>query len=409
MSSAPAELPRANIAFPTRYRFGWGRRSELAAELKVAGITRALVVTDAIVAAQPWFAPMIASAGHAIAGTFTAISTNPTEAEALAGLGVYRESGANGICAIGGGAAMDAGKTIALLAAVSTGAFIGADSAAGDSVAGLEPGVVAALAFGGARARSLPPAAPIVAVPTTSGTGSELSTGAVVTDEAAGIKRTLLHASLMPRGVIADPETTVGLPPRATAATGMDALTHAIEALCAPGYHPMCDAIAIETVALVAEHLPHAVRNPDRAIARSHLLHAAGMAAVAFQKGLGLCHAMAHPLGARTGLHHGLANAVLLPHVLEINRAAIAPHCARLAARLGLRSTVDPVTTVIAWVRAFTAEIGLPATAPVAVAPAELAALVAGARDEALYLATNPRRVTDEDIAVAYRGALGLG
>src|SRR5687767_688204 len=233
-----AELPRANISFPTRYRFGWGRRSELAAELAAAGITKALVVSDAVVAAQPWFAPMIEAAGGAIAGVFTAISTNPTEAEALAGLARYRELGANGVCAVGGGAAMDAGKTIALLAAVATGAFVGADAAAGDSAAGLEPGTIATLAFGGARARSLPAAAPIVAVPTTSGTGSELSTGAVVTDEAAGIKRTLLHASLLPRGVIADPETTVGLPPGATAATGMDALTHAIEALCAPGYHP---------------------------------------------------------------------------------------------------------------------------------------------------------------------------
>lgn len=390
--STAAELPRANISFPTRYRFGWGRRTELAGELKAAGISKALVVTDAVVAAQPWFAPMIDAAGAAIAGVFTAISTNPTEAEALAGLARYRELDANGVCAVGGGAAMDAGKTIALLAATD----------------GVEPGVIAALAFGGPRARSLPTAAPIVAVPTTSGTGSELSTGAVVTDETAHVKRTLLHASLLPRGVLADPETTVGLPPRATAATGMDALTHAIEALCAPGYHPMCDAIAIETVALVAENLPRAVRQPDDALARSHLLHAAGMAAVAFQKGLGLCHAMAHPLGARTGLHHGLANAVLLPHVLETNRDAIVTPCARLGARLGLRGIATPVDTVIAWVRELTADIGLPATAPVPLTADDLPALVAGARGEALYLATNPTKVTDDAIRAAYRGALGI-
>ena len=403
MPAVAADLPRANITFPTRYRFGWGRRTELAAELKAAGISRALVVSDAVVAAQPWFAPMIESAGAAIAGVFTAISTNPTEAEALAALVRYRELEATGVCAVGGGAAMDAGKTVALLAATD----------------GAHPGVIAALAFGGPRARSLPTAAPIVAVPTTSGTGSELSIGAVVTDEAAGIKRTLLHPSLLPRGVLADPETTVGLPPRATAATGLDALTHAIEALCAPGYHPMCDAIAVETAALIDAWLPRAVRTPDDAHARSHLLHAAGMAAVAFQKGLGLCHAMAHPLGARTGLHHGLANAVLLPWVLDVNRAAIAAQCARLAARLELDardfaadisadSATDPVDLVIAWVRRLTADIGLPAAAPVALTADDLPALLAGARGEALYLATNPKQVTDDEIVAAYRGALGL-
>lgn len=392
---------RANISFPTRYRFGWGRRAELAAELKAAGIAKALVVTDAVVAAQPWFAPMIAGAGAAIAGVFSAISTNPTELEALAGLGRYRELGASGVCAIGGGAAMDAGKAIALLAAVH------------EVDGGLGAGVVATLAFGGARARALPAAAPIVAVPTTSGTGSELSTGAVITDQAAAAKRTLLHPSLMPRAVIADAETTVGLPPAATAATGMDALTHAIEALCAPGYHPMCDAIAIETAALIDAWLPVAVRSPDDAVARSHLLHAAGMAAVAFQKGLGLCHAMAHPLGARTGLHHGLANSVLLPWTLGVNRAAIAEPCARLATRLGLSArsdaaASDPVDEVIAWVHALAAHVGLPTTAPVLLTQADLPGLLAGTRAEALYLATNPRKVSDGEILDAFHGALGL-
>ncbi len=402
--AAAADLPRANLSFPTRYRFGWGRRAELAAELKAAGIGTALVVTDAVVAAQPWFAPMIDAAGAAVAGVFTAISTNPTEAEALAALAQYRALGVTGVCAIGGGAAMDAGKAVALLAAATD-----------PSVAGsIAPGVIATLAFGGSRARSLPTAAPIVAVPTTSGTGSELSTGAVISDPAAGVKRTLLHPSLLPRAVIADAETTVGLPAAATAATGMDALTHAIEALCAPGYHPMCDAIAVETAALIAAWLSRAVREPGDAVARSHLLHAAGMAAVAFQKGLGLCHAMAHPLGARTGLHHGLANAVLLPWVLEANRAAIAGPCARLASRLELAhrdrgaALADPVDAVIAWVRRLAADVGLPVTAPVTVTADELPALLAATRGEALYLATNPCPVSDAQITTAFRGALGL-
>lgn len=389
--------PRANIAFPTRYRLGWGRRGELAGELKVAGLARALVVTDAGVEAQPWFAPTVAAASAAVVGTFAAISTNPTEDEVLAGLARYRELGADGVVAIGGGAAMDAAKAIALFAHVGGGA----------------PGDLGALAFGGTRARAVTGAAPILALPTTAGTGSELSTGAVVKEALSGQKRTLLHPALMPQSVIADPETTVGLPANVTAATALDALTHAIEALCAPGYHPMCDAIAIEAVAMVIAALPQAVRVPDDAAARTDLMHAASMAAVAFQKGLGLTHAMAHPLGAELGVHHGLANAVLLPIVLEVNGDAAAPACARLVARLGLAGD-DPVLAVADRVRALCREVGLPAAVPLADVVEEASAetvaaladrLAALALGETLFLATNPRKVAGDEIAAAYRRA----
>ena len=391
--------PRANISFPTRYRLGWGRRSELAGELKIAGLARALVVTDAGVEATPWFAPTLAADGGGLVGVFSALSTNPTEDEVLAGLAMYRARDADGVVAIGGGAAMDAAKAIALFA------HLGA----------VVPGELAELAYGGARARAVTGAVPIIALPTTAGTGSELSFGAVIKDSAHGAKRNLLHPALMPQAVIADPETTVGLPPGPTAATGLDALTHAIEALCAPGYHPMCDAIALEAAAMVMSRLPQAVRVPDDAGARTDLLHASGMAAVAFQKGLGLTHAMAHPLGAELGVHHGLANAVLLPIVLEINGDAAGPACARLAQRLGLTGA-DPVLAVANAVRALCREVGLPATVPVAevvddaepetldVLADRLAAL---ALAETLFLATNPRKVAGDEIAAAYRRALG--
>jgi alcohol dehydrogenase class IV len=391
--------PRANISFPTRYRLGWGRRSELPGELKVAGLARALVVTDPGVEATTWFAPTVAAASGAIVGVVSAISTNPTEDEVLAGLARFRELGADGVVAIGGGAAMDAGKAIALYAHVGAGA----------------PGDLAALSFGGSRARAVTGAAPIIALPTTAGTGSELSTGAVIKDGATGGKRTLLHPALMPQAVIADAETTVGLPASVTAATGLDALTHAIEALCAPGYHPMCEAIGLEAAAMVMDRLPQAVRVPDDAGARTDLLHAAGMAGVAMQKGLGLTHAMAHPLGAELGVHHGLANAVLLPIVLEVNGDAAAPACARLAPRLGLAGD-DPVLAVADAVRALCRECGLPASVPLAEvvedadAPATIAALAdrlaALALAESLFLATNPRRVAGDEIAAAYRRAL---
>jgi len=388
---------RANISFPTRYRFGWGRRAEVGAEARGAGLTRALVVTDPGVAALPWFADTVATldAAGVASHVVSALSSNPTEVEVSAGVAAYAQHRADGVVAIGGGSAMDAGKAIALLAGHGAGT----------------PGDVAAFALGGARARQIDGARvpPIVAVPTTAGTGSELSTGAVVTDPEAGVKRTMLHASLMPRAVVADAETTVGLPAALTAATGLDALTHALEALCAPSYHPMCDAIALETLRLIAHHLPRATAAPDDAVARGQMLMAAGMAAVAFQKGLGLCHAMAHPLGAVTGLHHGLANAVLLPHVLDVNAEAIAEPCGRLCRALGLREAT-PVASVRSWVVGLGDLVGLPAVAPLRQTPTEtlIARLVPLAQAERLYLATNPTKPTADAIARAYRRALGV-
>jgi alcohol dehydrogenase class IV len=350
--------------------------------LKPAGIARPLVVTDRGVGAQPWMAPLVAGLD-----VFDGVSSNPTEDEVLAGVAAYAAAGCDGVVAIGGGSPMDAAKVIALVV--------------GHGEPG--PGVAAAFAIGGARAKQIRAEriAPLIAMPTTSGTGSELSTGAVVTDHAAKVKRTLLHPGMMPRAVIADPEVTVGMPPAITAATGLDALTHAIEALCAPGYHPMCDAIALETIAMVFANLPRAVAAGDDAEARGHMMMASGMAAVAFQKGLGLVHAMAHPLGASSNVHHGLANAVLLPHVLEANRAAIAGACARIDPGPG-----DPVDRVIGRVRDLEREIGLPAALP---HPGEdaIAELTRLALEERLYLATNPRKVEAEEVAQIYRHAFG--
>jgi alcohol dehydrogenase class IV len=378
-----ASTLRANVAFPTRYRFGWGRRTELAAEVSSAGIGRALIVTDPGVAAQPWFAELAA-----LGTVFAGVSTNPTEEEVLAGVAAYRAAGCDGVVAIGGGSPMDVAKVIALVAGHTDGPA--------------EPGVTAAFALGGARARAIRAERipPLVAMPTTSGTGSELSVGAVVTDHVAKVKRTILHAALMPRAVVADPEVTVGMPAPVTAATGLDALTHAIEAACAPGYHPMCDAIAVETVAIIVRALPRAVADPGDGDARSHMMMAASMAAVAFQKGLGLVHAMAHPLGASSNVHHGLANAVLLPHVLDANRAAIAEPCRRIVRGLDRGGAGDPVDAVIDVVRGLEAEVGLPATLP-GIAP-DLAELTRLALEERVYLATNPRKVSGDEVAAIY-------
>ncbi|MFM7273027.1 MAG: iron-containing alcohol dehydrogenase, partial [Gammaproteobacteria bacterium] len=201
---------------------------------------------------------------------------------------------------------------------------------------------------------------PVVAVPTTAGTGSEVGRAAVITDEHTHTKKIIFHPRMLPALVILDPLLTVGLPARITAATGMDALSHCLEAWCAPGFHPMADGIALEGMRLVREWLPRAVRDGRDVEARSHMLVASSMGATAFQKGLGAMHSLSHPLGARLDLHHGLCNAVVMPYVLAWNRAAIDERSARLARYLDLPGA--GVEAVIDWVIALRAEIGIPHT-----------------------------------------------
>ncbi|HFT7555490.1 TPA: iron-containing alcohol dehydrogenase, partial [Pseudomonas aeruginosa] len=190
-------------------------------------------------------------------------------------------------------------------------------------------------------------------------TGSELGREAVLTDTQLGIKRVVGHRELLAACVFLDPRLTRGLPPALSAATGMDALTHHLEALFSPLYHPMSAGIALEGVRLVRQHLENAVRDGNDLAAREGMLVASASAAVAFQKGLGGVHALAHPLGARHHLHHGLLNAVLLPYVLLANRPAIEADAARLARYLELdEASFDGM---LAWILELRARIGIPA------------------------------------------------
>ncbi|MEX2009576.1 MAG: iron-containing alcohol dehydrogenase, partial [Dongiaceae bacterium] len=202
--------------------------------------------------------------------------------------------------------------------------------------------------------------APVVAVPTTSGTGSEVGRASVIVDEATHTKRIIFHPKMLPVTVISDPALTVGLPAKVTAATGMDALAHCLEAYCAPGYHPMAEGIAVEGMRLVKDWLPVAVKDGRNLVARAHMMAAASMGATAFQKGLGAIHALSHPVGAIYDTHHGLTNAVVMPYVLEFNRAAIDAKLTRLAAWLGLPK--PSYQAVLDWVLALRREIGIPHT-----------------------------------------------
>jgi hypothetical protein len=307
--------------YPTNVHFGAGRIIELAEICKALGLSRPLLVTDAGLAKLPMVSEALAA--NAAAGLptamFSEVRPNPVEANIRAGAAVYGEGKHDGIIAFGGGSALDSGKNIALAA---------------QSEVPLWDFDVTSANFVRDRAVDVPP---IIAVPTTAGTGSEVGRAAVVTDESTHTKRILAHTRIMPSAVIADPELTLGLPAPITAATGMDALAHSLEAFCADTeYHPMADGIALEGMRLVKEWLPEAVRNGANIEARSHMMAAASMGAAAFQKGLGAIHALSHPLGALFDIHHGLANAVLMPYVLVFNRAAIEDRMTRLARYLGL-------------------------------------------------------------------------
>jgi alcohol dehydrogenase class IV len=308
-------LPNANWNYPTAIRFGAGRIAELPDVCRSLGIERPLLVTDPALAEMA----MVKEACSATrAGLFCAIHANPTGADVEAGLAAWRGGRHDGVIAFGGGSALDVGKVIAFMSGQRRPLWDFEDR---------EDWWTRADAAG---------IAPIIAIPTTAGTGSEVGRAGVILDEEAGLKKIIFHPKMLPAIVILDPALTVGLPPKVTAATGMDALSHCIEAVCAPGFHPFADGIAAEGVRLIRGWLVRAVEDGSDLDARGHMLAAAAMGATAFQKGLGAMHALSHPIGALRGTHHGLTNAVLMPYVLAFNRDEVEERLARLAAYIGL-------------------------------------------------------------------------
>ncbi len=320
MSIDPASL-RGTWSFPTTVWFGAGKVSMLARACKTLGISRPLLVTDPGLASLPMIADAIAANGaEGIATTlFSDIKPNPVGANVRDGVAALKAAGCNGVIAFGGGSSLDAGKTIALMAAQDAG--------------GLD---MWAMEEGRKDWQSAKPPLPTVAIPTTAGTGSETGRSTVVLNEQTGRKVIVTHPGMMPGIVIADPELTVGLPSHITAATGMDALAHCLEAYCTPFHNPLCDGVALEGMRLVRNHLTDAVADGSDIAARSQMLAAAAMGSTAFQKGLGAIHAMSHPIGATYDSHHGLTNAVVMPYVLLRNRDAIEDKLSRVSAYLGL-------------------------------------------------------------------------
>jgi alcohol dehydrogenase class IV len=331
---------KGNWNYPTRIWAGPGRLAELPAACAELGIQRPLIVTDAGLKASP----MIRRAREVLAGApvFGDVKGNPVAANVEAGLAVYRAGRHDGVVAFGGGSALDAGKVIAFMAGQTRPMWDFEDI--GDWWTRADPAGIA----------------PVVAIPTTAGTGSEVGRAGVILNEETHQKKIIFHPKMMPGVVISDPELTVGLPAGVTAATGIDAFVHCFEAFCAPGFHPLADGMALEGMRLVQQYLPRAYDDGNDIEARSRMLAAASMGAAAFQKGLGGVHAIAHPVGSFFDTHHGLTNAVILPYVMVHNRAAIAERLLIVGRLLDLGK--PGFDGVFDWVLAFRKRLGIPHT-----------------------------------------------
>lgn len=331
---------RGNWNYPTSIRFGAGRIVELPAVCRELGMKRPLLITDEGLGSHEITkrAAALCEAEGIPCPVFSAVSPNPTGLQVEAGTAAFRVGGHDGVIAFGGGSGLDAAKAVAFMAAQSRSIWDFEDIGDNWTRANLD---------------GLPP---VVAVPTTSGTGSEVGRASIITDEAEHKKKIIFHPRMLPNVALADPELTVGLPAGLTASTGMDALSHCMEAFFSPFYHPMARGVATEGMRLVKEWLALAVKDGGNIEARSHMMVASHAGATAFQKGLGGMHAIAHSLGALYNAPHGLLNAVLMPYVLEANRTAIEADAAYIARCLGLEPGLDGL---IAWVLELRREIGI--------------------------------------------------
>ncbi len=331
----------ANWSYPTAIKFGAGRIKELADHCKAVGMKKPLLVTDRGLApmAITQNALAILEAAGLGRAIFADVDPNPNDANLEAGVKAFKEGGHDGVVAFGGGSGLDLGKAIAFMVGQTRPVWDFEDIGDWWTRASVE-GI-----------------APIVAVPTTAGTGSEVGRASVITNSQTHTKKVIFHPKFLPAVTICDPELTVGMPKVITAGTGMDAFAHCLEAYCSPFYHPMSQGIALEGMRLVKEYLPRAYRDGADIEARANMMSAAAMGAVAFQKGLGAIHSLSHPVGAIYNTHHGMTNAVVMPPVLRFNRPAIEGKIAAAAAYLGISGGFDGFYDYVLELRS---ELGVP-------------------------------------------------
>jgi alcohol dehydrogenase class IV len=334
-------IPNRNFSFPTSIKFGAGRIKELPDHCKANGMLRPLLVTDKGLAALPMVEQILAdlAAAGLEAAMFSNVRPNPIEDNVLEGCEAFRNGRHDGVIAFGGGSALDSGKMIALMHGQIISIFELEDI--GDWWTRADATKIS----------------PIIAVPTTAGTGSEVGRAGVITHPITHEKKIIFHPAIMPRVAILDPELTVGLPPKLTAATGFDAFAHCLEAYCAPFYHPFAEGVALEGMRLVKENLAKAVKKGKDLNARGNMLVASAMGATAFQKGLGSIHSLSHPFGGLYDAHHGLLNGIIMPYVLKANRRKIEAKIERTAAYLSIKGGFDGF---MKFVLALRKETGIP-------------------------------------------------
>jgi alcohol dehydrogenase class IV len=374
------------FSFPTPIHFGVGARKKIAENLKANGVKHPLIVTDRGIAALPICKEIetdLSSSGLKVT-TFSEIWGNPVKTQVTAGVEAYKKNNCDGIVGLGGGAALDVAKAIALMTTHPGDLFDYEDE---------KPG-----------GRPIDGKIPYwVAVPTTSGTGSEVGRSSVISDDQTHIKKIIFSPKLLAQAVFADPELTYALPAAITASTGMDALTHCVEAYLAKGFHPICDGIAMEGIRLCGESLTKAVKEPKNADARGSMMMASMMGAIAFQKGLGLTHSCAHALGTVVDMHHGLANGVMIDFALKFNIQAVPERFKNMATTLGLKQADG--AGFVQWLRDEKAAIGIPKNLTAAgVDKKNLDRLVQVAFEDSCH-GNNPRTVTKEDFRAIFNEA----
>jgi 4-hydroxybutyrate dehydrogenase len=332
---------QANWSYPTTVKFGPGRIKELGEACLSAGIRNPLLVTDKVLAQLDITqnaVDILKSSGFE-GVVFNDVDPNPNELNLELGLNAYRKGNHDGVIAFGGGSGIDLGKMVAFMAGQKQPIWDFEDI--GDWWTRADSDAIS----------------PIIAVPTTAGTGSEVGRASVITNSQTYEKKIIFHPKVLPSIVICDPELTVGMPSFVTAGTGLDAFAHCVEAFSSPHYHPMSQGIAVEGMRLVIENLPKVYSNPNDIEARSHMMSAAMMGATAFQKGLGAIHALSHPIGAMYNTHHGTTNAVCMPAVLDMNASEISQQFDQVAGYIGIKNGFKGFCT---FVREFNASLKIP-------------------------------------------------
>ena len=373
-----------SFSFPTAIKFGVGARKLVADHLREQGFKRPLIVTDKALGALPVLAEFRSLLSDLDVAVYSGVFGNPTCSQVMDGSAAFKAHNADSVIGFGGGAALDVAKIVGVTAT--------------------HEGDILEYVWDHPQVRPITNALPyFIALPTTSGTGSEVGRSSVVSENETHLKRVVFSAKILAKCVFADPELTVGLPAAVTAATGMDALTHNIESYLSPAYHPLCDGIALEGTRIAAAALVTAVNEPNNLQARSDMMMASMMGAIAFQKDLGAVHSCAHALGAVHDLHHGLANALMIDTVLEWNFVAVPAKFDELA---HVCKVPGGGSAFVPWLKALKAKVGIEGGLTArGVKSADIPRLVEIATKDICHQ-TNPRPCTSADFERLFLAAM---